>query len=158
MTVRVRVVDTDRVFDAPQGEDLLEILQRNGYPIATACGGIASCGHCRLLVVAGKELISPIKAEELTHLGNVAKVIGARLACQSQVCAVMGEIQIRVPEVADPEERKKRKAERVRADRRGRDAVKDTAPRPDAGPRATIEWRPARLNPPGVPKGSARDS
>jgi uncharacterized 2Fe-2S/4Fe-4S cluster protein (DUF4445 family) len=158
VTARVRVADTERVFDAPEGEDLLEILQRNGHPIATTCGGMASCGHCRLVVVQGKEHLSPIKAEELVHLGNVAKVIGARLACQSRMCTTEGEVVLRIPDVTDVEERKRRKAERAtvdRLDRHGRHPPNATGPKPDPRAqttRATIEWRPARL---GGPKNGS---
>jgi 2Fe-2S ferredoxin len=150
------VADTDRAYDAPEGEDLLEILQKNEHPIATACGGVASCGHCRLVVVGGMQLLSPIAASELVHLGNVAKVIGARLACQSRVCSTAGDVVVRVPDVADAEERRRRKAERARLDRRPRDGVVATAASatpPAARPRAGgIEWRPGRIHRPPSPK------
>lgn len=163
MTVRVRVADTDRVYDAPEGEDLLEILQNNEHPVSTACGGMAVCGHCRIVVVAGMQLLSPIVPEELTHLGNVAKVIGARLACQSRVCAATGEIVVRVPEVTDVEERRRRKTERAgvdrRVDKRARDSARDVAagaakldPHARTPAPGTIEWRPGRLHGPPPPK------
>ena len=168
MPVRLLIAQTDRAFDAPEGEDLLEILQRNGYPISTSCGGVASCGNCRLQVVEGKLLLSPVAPEEITHLGNVAKVIGTRLACQSRVCAADGELVVSVPDVTDGQERRRRKTERMRLDRRTVDGAATTpgtgaraargpgAPRGPAAsqgaPRATaphpvIEWRPGRLAP-----------
>jgi ferredoxin len=142
MVARVRIADTDRVFEAPEGEPLLAILQRNGHPIATSCGGVASCGLCRVVVVEGKEVLSPLGANEVTHLGNVAKIIGARLACQSRVCGSDGDVIIRVPDVGDVEERKRKKAERIRADRRTREGHRESEPR------ERIEWRPGR------PKGA----
>jgi 2Fe-2S ferredoxin len=134
MAARVRINASKSAFDAAEGEDLLEVLQRNGVPIATSCGGVATCGLCRITIVRGKEALSTIRAEEIEHLGNVAKVIGLRLACQSKVCGE-GEIVVDVPTVEDVEERKRRKAERLRVERRA----------PPAAPvidRGVIEWRP----------------
>jgi ferredoxin len=153
MTARVRIVETGAVFDAPEGEDLLEVLQRNGYPIATSCGGVASCGLCRITVASGKQALNPIGAQELTHLGNVAKVIGTRLACQSKVCGD-GEVVLSVPEVEDVEERKRRKSLKMRADRALRrggppgdppaaDAPRGAAPASEG----IIEWRPRLVTP-----------
>jgi uncharacterized 2Fe-2S/4Fe-4S cluster protein (DUF4445 family) len=120
------------------------VLQRNAYPIATSYGGVATCGLCRLVIVEGKERISPIRPEELHHLGNVAKIIGARLACQSQVQAGEGDVVVDVPTVDNPEERKRRKAERSRTDRRPRDEPRQSQRGP-ALPGAVIEWRPRKL-------------
>jgi ferredoxin len=144
MPVKVRVASSDRCFDAAEGEDLLEVLQRNAYPIATSCGGVATCGLCRVVIVEGKERLSPIGPAEVHHLGNVAKIIGARLACQSQVRASEGDIVVDVPSVDDPEERKRRKAERARTERRPRDEPRPSQRSP-AVPGAVIEWRPRKL-------------
>jgi 2Fe-2S ferredoxin len=83
--VKVRIAGSDQVFDAPDGEDLLEVLQSHGYPIETGCGGVASCGLCRIAIEAGRELLSPLRTEERSHLGVEAQVLGMRLACQSKV-------------------------------------------------------------------------
>jgi ferredoxin len=171
---RVVIAGTDGPsFEAELEEDLLEVLQRNGYPIATSCGGIASCGLCRITVVAGEDNLTPIKPQEIGHLGNVAKVIGLRLACQSKIVAE-GEILVRVPEVEDVEEKKRKKADRLRAERRpariARTASGAPAPSPaaslpnpndDAPPSSRhvsraprtdlIEWRPRILKNPKEP-------
>src|SRR5450432_2013753 len=98
MSAKVRVVGTELAIDARDGEDLLEILQANDIPIATSCGGVATCGLCRIKVISGGEGVTPIRPQELVHLGNVAKITGQRLACQSKVrgaCEV--EIVIEIP-------------------------------------------------------------
>src|SRR5208282_1961006 len=98
---RVRIAGTDHVFDASEGEDLLEVLQSNGYPIATSCGGVAACGLCRVTIEAGRDLLSGIRDGEVSHLGSEASRLGARLACQSKVRATAGpelaELVVRVP-------------------------------------------------------------
>jgi len=146
----------DVTFDATEGGNLLEVLQSNGYPIATSCGGVASCGLCRLTVIRGAESLSPIKPQELVHLGNVAKVVGLRLACQSVVCGP-GPIVLQVPEVEIVEDRKRRKAERLREEhgygqppssKRAGSRSERPPPRSEV-PRSTgeepIEWRPRVL-------------
>ena len=137
--VLVTIEGTDRVHEGRPGEDLLEVLQSNGEPIATACGGIASCGQCRLTVVSGAEALVPIKPQELVHLGNVAKVLGLRLACQAQIVATVAPgaaLVIRVPPLEDVTERKRRKADR------GRKRPPDPTPLPERPIR--VEWRPDR--------------
>jgi ferredoxin len=152
MSLTVRIVETGSVFDATEGEDLLEVLQRNGFPIATSCGGVASCGLCRVTIVSGKEHLSLIRAEEISHLGNVAKMIGARLACQSKMIG-MGEVVVSVPTVQDVEERKRRKSLKLRAGRthlRGEPlpepqlSLVEESPSEAVSPtiREKIEWRP----------------
>lgn len=118
------------------------------------------CGLCRIMVLSGRELLSGIDAKEISHLGNVAKVIGARLACQSCVTGD-GEIEIDVPEVVDHTERKRgqqlRRTSNARASSgrsgdgssRGRhnDGV-DGGRRPSSPstpPAERIEWRPRIL-------------
>jgi ferredoxin len=151
MPVRVKIEGSDRVLEGAPGEDLLEVLQSNGYPIATSCGGVASCGLCRVTILAGKEALVPIKPHELVHLGNVAKVIGLRLACQAQLLPQEGsvvDVVIRVPEVEDVEQRKRTKAERSRVEWRTRAPDSTRSP-----PRPPIEWRPNRI----PPKSSGED-
>ena len=149
MPIRVKVEGTSHVLEARAGDDLLEVLQSASYPISTSCGGVASCGLCRVTIVSGKEALVPIKPQEIIHLGNVAKVIGLRLACQAQVCEAFGgpeEITVRVPPVEDIEERKRKKAERARVEWRTRPPDSTRSP-----PRPPIEWRPNR--PPAKPEG-----
>ncbi|WP_394823771.1 2Fe-2S iron-sulfur cluster-binding protein [Pendulispora albinea] len=157
MHAKVRIAGADVAFDAPEGANLLEVLQSNGYPIATSCGGVASCGLCRLTVVRGAESLSPIRPQELVHLGNVAKIVGLRLACQSRVSGP-GPIVVQVPEVEVVEERKRRKAERLRGEaasspwpERGRDEFPPSSKRSmrgsSEGARSErIEWRPRILD------------
>ena len=47
------------VATAPAGETLFEIGRRNGVPIPTSCAGKASCGLCRVRVVAGETFLTP---------------------------------------------------------------------------------------------------
>ena len=145
MSLRVKVDGTDRVFAGHPGDDLLEVFQSNGEPIATSCGGVATCGLCRVTIVSGGASLVPIKAHEIVHLGNVAKIVGLRLACQAELrtdAAEDAEIVVRIPVAPDVEERKRRKAERARVDAR----TKPSDAHPGGPPR--IEWRLHRLSTP----------
>lgn len=161
---KVRVSGSDRALEGADGADLLHVLQGAKFPISTSCGGRASCGLCRLTVVAGHEHLTPLKPEEITHLGNVAKVIGARLACQAQLCGT-GDVEVVVPSVEDVEARKRQKSERLRRERAAHKAAmggngggETPRPAPTAsssgvrGGGGKIEWRPRKL--PG-PAGNA---
>jgi 2Fe-2S ferredoxin len=113
---QLRILQSETTLSLKQGEDLLRALQAAGHPISTSCGGRATCGLCRLVVRSGKELLTPLNSEELLHLGNVARVIGARLACQACI-AGEGEISVEVPAVDPIELRKLAKASRIQRQR-----------------------------------------
>jgi ferredoxin len=134
MTAKVRVAGTDITLDAHEGEDLLEIFQTNDVRIATSCGGMATCGLCRVQVLSGADALTPIRPQEIVHLGNVAKITGQRLACQSKLCGE-GEIVVEIPPVEAPAARRARKAQR--------------GSRAPTAPRGTVEWRPRVLDPKG---------
>lgn len=110
---RIAIAGSDRVVDAPAGSSLLEVLLEASHPIATSCGGVATCGLCKVTVQEGKEHLSPICAEEINHLGSIAKIVGLRLACQAR-CSGDGDVRVLVPEVEDVAARKAAKAERLR--------------------------------------------
>lgn len=143
---KIRITASDACFEAAEGESLLRVLQANGHPIATACGGVASCGLCRLTVVEGGEALSPLRPQELVHLGNVAKIVGLRLACQATVCGP-GPVEVAVPAAEEPETRRRRKMDRLRRDR---ERHRSEEPRVAAGEAGTarIEWRPRVLGKP----------
>ncbi len=150
---KIRVTGTSVEIEAPTGANLLGVLQDAAYPISTSCGGRASCGLCRLTVVSGKEQLNAISANELVHLGNVAKVIGLRLACQTTVQGE-GVVEIDVPPFEDVVLRKRNKNRRNVAARpisRPTSEQNPTDPssrssRADAPPdNGRIEWRPRKL-------------
>jgi ferredoxin len=106
LSVRIRIEGKDRTLTARGGEDLLDVLQSNGEPIATSCGGVAMCGLCRLTVLSGGDAIAPMRPQERVHLGEAADVVGVRLACQAKVLAgVDADIRLRVPLVDDVDAR-----------------------------------------------------
>lgn len=112
---RINIAGTDLKLNASSGTSLLRVIQEAGHPVATSCGGVATCALCRITVKRGKEHLTPVCDAEITHLGTVAKIVGLRLACQAKLTHDGdGEIEIEVPEVEDIAAKKARKAERLR--------------------------------------------
>lgn len=145
---RLVVVGRAEPIAVTSKEDLLEVLQAAGVPIRTSCGGVATCGLCRVTVLEGARCLNELKGVEEHHLGNVAPIVGLRLACQARF-ACEGEVRIEVPPVEDVLERRRRKVERARTE--------SLAPAPSGRPpRATrVEWRPRKLGEGPAPEGSA---
>jgi len=79
---------------ARAGESLFEIGRRDGVPIPTSCAGKASCGLCRVRVVAGEDHLSPMGPLELRHLGNVYFITKQRLSCQTRLLSDDAEVTV----------------------------------------------------------------
>jgi uncharacterized 2Fe-2S/4Fe-4S cluster protein (DUF4445 family) len=77
------------------GESVFEVAQRHGVPVATTCVGKATCGLCRVKVLAGEAHLSPFNGAERKHLGNVYFITKERLSCQARV--VGGDVVVEVP-------------------------------------------------------------
>jgi 2Fe-2S ferredoxin len=77
------------------GESVFEVGRRHGIPIATACAGQASCGLCRVKILAGERFLPPFGDNERKHLGNVYFITRERLACQARVRG--GDVVVSVP-------------------------------------------------------------
>jgi uncharacterized 2Fe-2S/4Fe-4S cluster protein (DUF4445 family) len=81
-----------RVAVAPN-TTLLEAAQQAGLALASACGGMGSCGQCRLLILAGS--VSPPTVDEKYILTEPELQRGQRLACNTHI---YGNVKVRVPQ------------------------------------------------------------
>ncbi|MBN1815079.1 MAG: DUF4445 domain-containing protein [Anaerolineae bacterium] len=70
-----------------RGTTLLEAARQAGVGLSAVCGGVGTCGTCRVRVVAG-DVSSPTEAEA------EAASAGFRLACQAHV---LGDVRVDVP-------------------------------------------------------------
>lgn len=89
----VRVtVDGEREVRTRAGAKLLDVLLDDGIPIPAACGGVGTCGLCRVTVTAGGGEALPIETARFSRrqLGE-----GARLACQ---VTLRCDLEMRLPE------------------------------------------------------------
>jgi ferredoxin len=107
LTVLSALRETLAVLDAPSDKPLYFVLCDGGVPVASACGGKAQCGLCRITIVEGWENLSaPVPVEE-THLGNLMHIGHLRLSCQTRL---VGDATIEIPVCESKEDRLRRKA------------------------------------------------
>ena len=59
------------------------------------CGGMCSCGTCRVVIVAGADNLSRPEGNEELVLGDARHRHGDRLACQARL---LGPVTVRIPE------------------------------------------------------------
>jgi len=77
-------------LEIEEGENLFRFLVCHGYSIPSSCGGMGTCGKCRVLIHKG--LKSPTESEEV-HLSQVELDQGWRLSCQQKVnCDIVLEV------------------------------------------------------------------
>jgi Na+-transporting NADH:ubiquinone oxidoreductase subunit F len=85
-------VNDERTLKAPVGGKLLGALAEAGIHLPSACGGVGTCGQCRVDVLSGGGAILPT---ETARISKREAAQGARLACQ---VTVRQEMAVRVPE------------------------------------------------------------
>lgn len=78
----------------PGGVSLLAAAMKLDVRLPHYCGGMCSCGTCRVEIVQGADNLSLPRGNETMVLGAEAAGRGARLACQARV---LGPVVVRVP-------------------------------------------------------------
>jgi adenylate cyclase len=92
------------VITAARGLSILEISRQSDIPHASACSGRGRCGTCRVRVVSGLALLSPIEARETATLHKIgATGPDIRLACQALLAGGRVTIERLVPAEAEEE-------------------------------------------------------
>ncbi len=74
------------------GSTVLDAAQASGVQLVAVCGGVGTCGTCRVRAVEG--VLGAGTAEEKEWLGTVERGQGWRLACQAKV---VGALRVEVP-------------------------------------------------------------
>jgi len=85
---------SDKVAEAPNGGELVDICDRVLAPIPFSCRS-ASCGTCHIEVLEGADLLERPNAEEADLLDILDGPANSRLACQARVKPGPGFIRIR---------------------------------------------------------------
>ncbi len=80
-----------------EGATIFGVAQGAKIGISTACGAKATCGLCRVKILAGEPYLSPLTATEKKHLGNVYFITKLRLSCQTTVHN--GDVTVEIPGV-----------------------------------------------------------
>ncbi|MEK6606196.1 MAG: 2Fe-2S iron-sulfur cluster-binding protein [Myxococcota bacterium] len=81
--------------DVAAGTTVLTAAAQAGVSIPTACVGKATCGLCRVKIVAGAEHLPPFSPVEAKHLGNIYFINKLRLSCQ---VAISHDVTVLVPD------------------------------------------------------------
>ena len=86
------------------GESVFEVARRAGIGVTTACVGKATCGLCRVKVLAGEEHLTSFNAAERKHLGNVYFINKMRLSCQARIAGgdAGAHVVVELPRPPDP--------------------------------------------------------
>jgi chlorosome envelope protein X len=81
----MNITINNEVYEANQGERLLDIARRNHAHIGFFCGGNAICQTCYVNVLEGADLLSPISETEKALLSDNLIKEGTRMACLATV-------------------------------------------------------------------------
>jgi uncharacterized 2Fe-2S/4Fe-4S cluster protein (DUF4445 family) len=90
----IKVSEDDRVFTVEGGENLLEVLQDEGYELPSLCGGMGLCGKCRVRVLEGKQ---PPTESDREFFSEKELEEGMRLSCRIEV---KDDLALEIPSLA----------------------------------------------------------
>jgi len=98
-TVRFEPVGKKGTFDGPIS--ILEAARAIGVGITSLCGGLGSCGRCRVRVQDGP--VSEVSPTERKLLSDEELAAGYRLACRT---VVQSDVTVYVPALSRPQEQR----------------------------------------------------
>ncbi len=96
---QVIFLPSGRRGEVPEGKTVLEASRELGVGIESLCGGIRSCGKCKIKWVQGD--LSPFTEEEGKLVTESERTEGYRLGCAAQI---LGNVQIFIPEESRTQE------------------------------------------------------
>lgn len=90
--MRILILPDNQPVEASQDMTVLEALVRENIDIDHSCGGMGSCGTCRIFIVSGESNLSDRSDIELEMAQDRGFAVNERLSCQSIICRESGEI------------------------------------------------------------------
>jgi len=91
-TVTVRFADSALEVSVPKGTTLLDAALEAEADLNHYCGGMCSCGSCRIEILSGE--VSELDPMEETTLDIVREAETDRLGCQTRA---LGDLVVRIP-------------------------------------------------------------
>lgn len=88
------VLGAEKVVDAPDGGELVDLCDLHFAPIPFSCRS-ASCGTCTIDVIEGADLLEPPNPAERELLELLNLRSRSRLACQTRVKCGRGTVRVR---------------------------------------------------------------
>jgi len=95
----IRIKGREGTIASSPAISILNLLQRNGIPIQTICGGRAQCGRCVIRILEGGEWMNKSNQREVIRLRALNAGEDMRLACQSYT---RGDIEIEIINSGQP--------------------------------------------------------
>jgi 2Fe-2S ferredoxin len=92
---KITYMPANVTFEAEPGDNLRDVGLSNGVNIPSTCGGVASCGLCKVKITAGAENLGSMTPGEISKLGNVFFITKERLSCQA---FISGDVTCEVPD------------------------------------------------------------
>ena len=93
---RIRILPDSVEVQVLPGTTLLKSAEQAGVEIMHSCGGIGACTSCRVLIVEGRDRLTPIGMAEEEQLTESGLLHSHRLACQA---AILGDVIIERPKL-----------------------------------------------------------
>ena len=93
-TLLIENLPSDAIF-VPVGSTLLGALQAAGHDWLHACGARGRCTTCRVQVLGGLDLLTPLTPAELRYRAAGRLLPDERLTCQARLPE--GTVTVRVP-------------------------------------------------------------
>jgi ferredoxin len=82
--ISLKILPENRIVKASQGTTILEALQTSRIKLDSSCGGMGTCGTCRVFVEQGIEKLGPLTEAELEMSQDRQFESNERLSCQCQ--------------------------------------------------------------------------
>ncbi len=95
LTYQVDFEPIGKRVDVTPDTTLMEAAQQAGLVLASTCGGVRSCGQCRVVVLSGN--VSPADLDEEAILTELELQSGQRLACNARV---QSHIKVHIPKAS----------------------------------------------------------
>ncbi|HHE72257.1 MAG TPA: 2Fe-2S iron-sulfur cluster binding domain-containing protein, partial [Chloroflexi bacterium] len=92
MNYQIDFEPVGRRVQVTESVSILQAAQDGGVGLAAVCGGVGTCGRCRVQVLSGQ--VSPPTPAELGLLDADELAAGYRLACQTEV---RSDLKVHVP-------------------------------------------------------------
>lgn len=92
--ISFRILPENKIVQASHGQTVLEALQNSKIKIDSSCGGMGTCGTCRIFVDQGLDRLGPRTEAENEISQDRAFESNERLSCQ---CVVQEGLILRKP-------------------------------------------------------------
>lgn len=83
LPVSLTIMPENRIVHASHGDTILEAILDAGLELNHSCGGMGTCGTCRIFVLQGLELLSERNIPESEIAQDRNFLHEERLACQN---------------------------------------------------------------------------